>query len=271
LPDFAYCNWFKPRPAYRFSAEDSIYLAPHANGPGTGTRCCWPNWCSQAERVGVRKLIAVIGDSANTGSIGVHRAPPVFKPVGVLASCGWKFDRWLDVVLMEKPLGLGDSRLRRNNDGHEKQDNWRRGWPFWEGPLGLHRFYLHGLGDWKGWLLPIPSALGICMVSSASRNWARTTLGQLAAGAPAGLHHCRVCASRPSSMGLMTPEQWNAAIQPRRQSPNATQRARPELADDRRQCVLSLLIGTTILMASIVFSFQRYFEHQIAEARKISQ
>ena len=104
---FAYCNWFKPRPAYRFSAEDSIYLAPHAKGQGLG-RMLLAELVLQAERVGVRKLIAVIGDSANTGSIGVHRSAG-FKPVGVLASCGWKFDRWLDVVLMEKPLGLGDS------------------------------------------------------------------------------------------------------------------------------------------------------------------
>ncbi len=107
IAGFAYCNWFKPRPAYRFSAEDSIYLAPHAKGQGLG-RMLLAELVLQAERVGVRKLIAVIGDSANTGSIGVHRSAG-FKPVGVLASCGWKFDRWLDVVLMEKPLGLGDS------------------------------------------------------------------------------------------------------------------------------------------------------------------
>jgi phosphinothricin acetyltransferase len=104
---FAYCNWFKPRPAYRFSAEDSIYLAPHANGQGLG-RALLAELATQAERVGVRKLIAVIGDSSNTGSIGVHRALG-FQPVGVLASCGWKFDRWLDVVLMERTLGLGDT------------------------------------------------------------------------------------------------------------------------------------------------------------------
>jgi phosphinothricin acetyltransferase len=104
---FAYCNWFKPRPAYRFSAEDSIYLAPHANGQGLG-RALLAELATQAERVGVRKLIAVIGDSSNTGSIGVHRALG-FQHVGVLVSCGWKFDRWLDVVLMEKTLGLGDT------------------------------------------------------------------------------------------------------------------------------------------------------------------
>ena len=104
---FAYCNWFKPRPAYRFSAEDSIYLAPAAAGRGLG-RALLSELLTQAERVGVRKLIAVIGDSANAGSIGVHRSVG-FTPVGTLTSCGWKFNRWLDVVLMEKALGGGDS------------------------------------------------------------------------------------------------------------------------------------------------------------------
>ena len=104
---FAYCNWFKPRPAYRFSAEDSIYLAPAAAGKGLG-RLLLTELMAQAERCGVRKLIAVIGDSANQGSIGVHRSCG-FAPVGVLRSSGWKFERWLDVVLMECPLGLGDS------------------------------------------------------------------------------------------------------------------------------------------------------------------
>ena len=104
---FAYCNWFKPRPAYRFSAEDSIYLAPAATGKGLG-RLLLTELMAQAERCGVRKLIAVIGDSTNQGSIGVHRSCG-FEPVGVLRSSGWKFERWLDVVLMECPLGLGDS------------------------------------------------------------------------------------------------------------------------------------------------------------------
>jgi phosphinothricin acetyltransferase len=107
LLGFAYCNWFKPRPAYRFSAEDSIYLAPDAAGLGMG-RALLAELCLQAERAGLRKLIAVIGDSGNAGSIGVHRAVG-FEPVGVLHACGWKFDRWLDVVMMEKSLGLGAS------------------------------------------------------------------------------------------------------------------------------------------------------------------
>jgi L-amino acid N-acyltransferase YncA len=104
---FAYCNWFKPRPAYRFSAEDSIYLADEAIGQGLG-RALLAELMAQAEKAGVRKLIAVIGDSANHGSIGVHRSAG-FSMVGVLKSCGWKFDQWLDVVMMDKALGLGDT------------------------------------------------------------------------------------------------------------------------------------------------------------------
>ena len=104
---YAYCNWFKPRPAYRYSAEDSIYLSPEAAGKGMG-RTLLAELMAQAQRVGVRKLIAVIGDSANAGSIAVH-ASAGFQPVGVLKSCGWKFEKWLDVVLMDKFLGEADT------------------------------------------------------------------------------------------------------------------------------------------------------------------
>ena len=104
---FAYCNWFKPRPAYRFSAEDSIYVAPGVHRKGLG-RALLSELCRQAEDAGVRKMLAVIGDSANAGSIGVHAALG-FSHTGTVRSCGWKFERWLDVVLMEKPLGAGDS------------------------------------------------------------------------------------------------------------------------------------------------------------------
>ena len=104
---FAYCNWFKPRPAYRFSAEDSIYLAEAARGQGVGSQLL-AALAQAAEAAGVRKLIAVIGDSANAGSVGVHRAQG-FTPVGVLKDCGWKFGQWLDVVLMQKSLGAGSS------------------------------------------------------------------------------------------------------------------------------------------------------------------
>ena len=104
---FAYCQWFKPRPAYRFSAEDSIYLHPDFAGKGLG-KLLLAELEKQATAAGIRKLIAVIGDSANQGSVGVHRTLG-FKPVGVIQSCGWKFGKWLDIVLMEKQIGAGDS------------------------------------------------------------------------------------------------------------------------------------------------------------------
>jgi phosphinothricin acetyltransferase len=104
---FAYCNWFKPRPAYRYSAEDSIYVADQARGRGLG-RLLLDALAAQAQAAGVRKLLAVIGDSANAGSIAVHRAAG-FTEVGVMRSVGWKFGAWRDIVLMEKPLGAGDT------------------------------------------------------------------------------------------------------------------------------------------------------------------
>jgi phosphinothricin acetyltransferase len=64
---------------------------------------------ASAERVGVRKLIAIIGDSANDGSIGLHKALG-FRHVGIITSCGWKFEQWLDIVMMEKPLGFADTQ-----------------------------------------------------------------------------------------------------------------------------------------------------------------
>jgi len=103
---FAYCQWFKPRPAYRFSAEDSIYLHPDATGQKIGGKLL-AALMHQAEQAGVRKLIAVIGDSGNAASIGAHRAAG-FQQVGVIASCGWKFGRWLDIVMMDRALGDGD-------------------------------------------------------------------------------------------------------------------------------------------------------------------
>jgi L-amino acid N-acyltransferase YncA len=104
---YAYANWFKPRPAYRFSAEDSIYVANQARGQGIG-RLLLDALSRECEACGVRKMIAVIGDSSNVGSMGVHRAAG-FEHVGTLRSVGWKFGRWLDVVMMEKSLGAGDT------------------------------------------------------------------------------------------------------------------------------------------------------------------
>ena len=103
---YAYGNWFKPRPAYRFSVEDSIYLAPEAAGKGLG-RALLAELLATLERSGIRKVMAVIGDSANAGSIGVHKALG-FEQVGVVPSCGWKFGRWLDIVMMQRAIGEGD-------------------------------------------------------------------------------------------------------------------------------------------------------------------
>ena len=104
---FAYCNWFKPRPAYRYSAEDSVYILDSARGLGLG-RLLLNALCEAAQAAGVRKMLAVVGDSANAGSIGLHRTCG-FTHAGTLRSVGWKFGTWLDVVLMEKPLGEGDA------------------------------------------------------------------------------------------------------------------------------------------------------------------
>jgi phosphinothricin acetyltransferase len=107
IQGFAYANWFKPRPAYRFSVEDSIYMRDGTSGQGLG-KLLLTELLAQLERGGIRKSMAVIGDSANAGSIGVHRACG-FAQIGIVKSCGWKFGQWRDIVLMEKTLGLGDS------------------------------------------------------------------------------------------------------------------------------------------------------------------
>jgi L-amino acid N-acyltransferase YncA len=104
---YAYANVFRPRPAYRFCLEDSIYLAPEAVGRGTG-RLLLAELIARCEARGARQMLAVIGDSANAASIGLHAALG-FERTGVLRSAGWKFGRWLDVVLMQRSLGRGDA------------------------------------------------------------------------------------------------------------------------------------------------------------------
>ena len=104
---YAYANHFRPRKAYRFCLEDSIYLNPDAQGQGVG-RLLLTELLGRCEALGARQMLAVIGDAANTGSIKVH-AGQGFVHCGVLKSSGWKFDRWLDVVLMQRALGAGDS------------------------------------------------------------------------------------------------------------------------------------------------------------------
>jgi len=104
---YAYANEFRPRPAYRFCLEDSIYMADEARGRGVG-RALLAELLAQCEARGARQMLAVIGDSSNAASIGVHRAVG-FEHTGLMRAAGWKFDRWLDVVVMQRALGQGDS------------------------------------------------------------------------------------------------------------------------------------------------------------------
>ncbi|HEY1091928.1 MAG TPA: GNAT family N-acetyltransferase [Burkholderiaceae bacterium] len=103
---YAYANYFRPRMAYRFCLEDSIYLAPDAQNQGLG-RLLLAELIARCEALGARQMLAVIGDAANEGSVKLHRALG-FAETGVLKSAGWKFGRWLDVVLMQRELGQGD-------------------------------------------------------------------------------------------------------------------------------------------------------------------
>lgn len=103
---YAYANYFRPRMAYRFCLEDSIYLAPNQQGKGLG-RLLLAELIARCEAAGARQMLAVIGDAENKGSIGVHAALG-FEHTGLLKSSGWKFGRWLDVVLMQRQLGTGD-------------------------------------------------------------------------------------------------------------------------------------------------------------------
>lgn len=104
---YAYAGAYRPRPAYRFTVEDSVYVAPSAKGRGTG-RALLKALVAEAERRGFRQMIAVIGDEASAGSIALHRSAG-FEMVGTFRSVGWKFDQWRATVLMQRPLGDGDS------------------------------------------------------------------------------------------------------------------------------------------------------------------
>jgi phosphinothricin acetyltransferase len=103
---FAYLNFFRMRPAYRFSAENSVYVKPGRAREGIG-RMLMDELMTRAEARGVRQIIAIIGDSGNTGSIGLH-ASCGFRFAGTLRASGWKFDRWVDTVIMQREIGQSD-------------------------------------------------------------------------------------------------------------------------------------------------------------------
>ncbi|BAM86420.1 phosphinothricin acetyltransferase [Bradyrhizobium oligotrophicum S58] len=102
---YAYAGAYRPRPAYRFTVENSIYLAPASQRRGIGLRLM-RLLIEACEERGFRQMIAVIGDSANAGSVGLHTACG-FQMIGTHPSVGLKFGRWLDTVMMQRPLGAG--------------------------------------------------------------------------------------------------------------------------------------------------------------------
>jgi phosphinothricin acetyltransferase len=104
---FGYCSLYRTRSAYRYTLEDSIYVKKGSEGRGIG-QALLAELIARGEALGYRQLVAVIGDSANAPSIGLH-ARLGFLRVGTLRSVGFKFGRWVDAVLMQRSLGAGDA------------------------------------------------------------------------------------------------------------------------------------------------------------------
>jgi phosphinothricin acetyltransferase len=102
---YAYAGPYRPRPAYRFTVENSVYLEPAIHRRGIGLQLM-QRLIAECTSRGFRQMIAVIGDSANAGSIGVHRRCG-FQMIGTHPDVGLKFGRWLDTVMMQLPLGAG--------------------------------------------------------------------------------------------------------------------------------------------------------------------
>ncbi|WP_374472898.1 N-acetyltransferase family protein [Phenylobacterium sp.] len=106
---YAYAGPFRPRPGYRYTVEDSVYVAPDAIGRGVG-RATLAAVLDQCQALGLRQVVAVIGDSGNEASIGLHRALG-FADAGVVRDVGFKHGRWVDIVMMQKPLNGGAETL----------------------------------------------------------------------------------------------------------------------------------------------------------------
>lgn len=104
---YAYANHFRTRAAYRFTVEDSVYVAPAGVGRGVG-KALLTALIGRCTAQGLQQMLAIIGDSDNAASIGVHRACG-FERVGVMKAVGRKFDRWVDVVIMQRALAPGRS------------------------------------------------------------------------------------------------------------------------------------------------------------------
>ena len=104
---YAYAGPYRQRPGYCFSCENSVYVAPDATGHGIG-RALLAGLIERCDAKGLRLMVAVIGDSENHASIGLHRAMG-FARAGRLPAVGWKHGRWVDTVFMTRPLGPGPS------------------------------------------------------------------------------------------------------------------------------------------------------------------
>lgn len=105
LLGYAYAGPYRPRPAYRFTVEDSVYVAPEAGRRGLGGRLL-DAVIETSAASGFRQMIAIIGDSANAPSIELHRSRG-FREVGTFEAVGFKHGRWVDSVLMQRALGPG--------------------------------------------------------------------------------------------------------------------------------------------------------------------
>ncbi|WP_137128365.1 GNAT family N-acetyltransferase [Roseomonas sp. HF4] len=105
LAGYAYASAYRPRPAYRYAVENSVYVAPGTERGGTGVALL-DALVTRCEAQGFRLMVAVIGDSANAPSIGLH-ARAGFARAGLLPAIGWKHGRWVDSVLMTRALGAG--------------------------------------------------------------------------------------------------------------------------------------------------------------------
>ena len=104
---YAYAGRYRPRPAYRNTVENSIYVAEQARGGGIGTRLL-DDLIKVCTAIGFRRMVGIIGDSANAPSINLHKKAG-FEMVGFIPACGYKADQWLDQVLMQRPLGAADT------------------------------------------------------------------------------------------------------------------------------------------------------------------
>lgn len=102
---YAYASPYRTRSAYRYSVEDSIYVGADAGRRGVG-QALLAALIERCTALGYRQMVAVIGDSGNLASIGLHERMG-FRRVGLLPAIGWKHRRWVDGVLMQRELGLG--------------------------------------------------------------------------------------------------------------------------------------------------------------------